>query len=115
VEIRRMEAGGQPRQKVERLSQPMAEHRPVIPAMWGSTNRRIVFQASTGIKQDPSSKKKKNNQHKKGWRGVTQVVEYLPSKWEVLSSIYSIIKKSIILQAYKKKKLHCLLFSTLTG
>jgi hypothetical protein len=29
---------------------------PVIPATWGSTNRKIAVQAGLGIKQDPLSK-----------------------------------------------------------
>jgi hypothetical protein len=45
-----MEVGGQPRQKVhETASQSMA----VIPAMRGSTDRRIMDQAGLGIKWDP--------------------------------------------------------------
>jgi hypothetical protein len=37
---------------------------PVIPAIQGGTNRKIVVQAGLGIKAKPCIK---NEQHKKGW------------------------------------------------
>jgi hypothetical protein len=46
---------------------------PVIPAIWGSINRRISIQVSLGIKQDTTSKITKA----KGAGGVAQVVECL--------------------------------------
>jgi hypothetical protein len=48
----------------------------VIPAIWGSTKRRIVIQVNLGIKQDPISK----ITNVKRTDEVAQVVEHLPRK-----------------------------------
>jgi hypothetical protein len=53
-----------------------------MPAMTGNTNRRISVQACLGIKRDPISKV--INMKRAG--RVAQVIEYLPSKCEALSS-----------------------------
>jgi hypothetical protein len=58
--------------------------------MWGSTNRRVSVQASTGIKQGPNSKKV---------GGVSQVVEYLPSKSKGLNSTPTILLELLSLLA----------------
>jgi hypothetical protein len=50
------------------------------PATQGSTNRRIMVQASSGIKQDPISK----TTIKRGWQGASR--SSMPSKCEALSS-----------------------------
>jgi hypothetical protein len=51
-------------------------HMPVI--TWGSTNKRILVQASLGVKQDLISK----TVNSKRAGGAAQVVEYLPWKCE---------------------------------
>jgi hypothetical protein len=53
-------------------------HVPVIPAMLGSTDKRITVQASPGINQDPISKITNVEE--------AQVVEYLPRQHEALNS-----------------------------
>jgi hypothetical protein len=52
-----------------------------FPTMWGSTNRRIMVQASLGIKTDLISKM--TDTQRVGC--MAQVVEHLPSKHEALS------------------------------
>jgi hypothetical protein len=61
---------------------------PVIPVTQGSTNRRIVVQASLGIQGDPILK---ITNTKKAGREV-QLAGYLPSKHEGLSSTSSTTK-----------------------
>jgi hypothetical protein len=55
---------------------------PVTLAKQGSTNRRLAVQVGPGIKQDPISK----IASAKRTGRVAQVVAYLPSKRETLSS-----------------------------
>jgi hypothetical protein len=61
---------------------------PFIPAIQGSTNRRIIIQVSLGIKQDPTSKIANMKRAGK----VAQEVEQLSSKCKALTSILSIAK-----------------------
>jgi hypothetical protein len=61
---------------------------PDIEVRQGSTNRRIEIQDSPGIKQDNISKI-----NEKSTSGVAQVVEYLPSKGEALSSTPNMARK----------------------
>jgi hypothetical protein len=56
---------------------------PVIPATQGSTYRKIVVQDSLGIKQNPVPKVTNAKQTGR----VAQMVECLPSKCKVLSSV----------------------------
>jgi hypothetical protein len=49
-------------------------HTPVLPTTWGNTNRRIVFQAGSGIKRDSTSK---TTQARRAG-AVAQVVDRLP-------------------------------------
>jgi hypothetical protein len=62
---------------------------PVIPAICGSTNRKILAQAALCIKQDPISKI--TNVKRAG--GGASVVLHLSSKGEALSSTSSTVKK----------------------
>jgi hypothetical protein len=61
---------------------------PIFTAIQGSINRKVVVQASSGIKQDPVSKIP--NTKRPG--GVTQAVQCLSSKCKSLSSALSIDK-----------------------
>jgi hypothetical protein len=69
VEIRRIRVGGQPQQKVHKIpSQPMngvVVCVPVIPAIQGSTNRKILVQTSLGLKRGLISRV---TNAKKGWQ-----------------------------------------------
>jgi hypothetical protein len=58
--------------------------------MQGCTNKRIVVQASPGIKQDLISKITRAKRVK----SIAQVVEHLPSKHEAPSSNPSIVKEN---------------------
>jgi hypothetical protein len=64
---------------------------PVISALQGNPNKRVIVQASLGIKGDPISKI--TNTRRAGF--VAQVVEPLPSKHETLSSTSSTKKKKV--------------------
>jgi hypothetical protein len=66
------------------------------PARVGGTNRRIMVQASPGIKEDPISK----ISHTRRTGRVAQVVEGLPSKHKAQS-----LNPSTINQKKKKKRL----------
>jgi hypothetical protein len=73
----------------------------------GNINRRVVVQASPGMKQDPISK----ITNPKGAGGVTHMVEHLPSKYEALSSILALLKRKK--KSFRKKQQK--IFGTRTG
>jgi hypothetical protein len=66
-------------------------HVPVVPAVHGSPNKRIVVQSSPGINVRPCLKNNQNN-NKKSWRRAP-VIEHLPSKHKVLSLKTMVLQK----------------------
>jgi hypothetical protein len=87
AKIWRIMVPGQPRQK--NLQNPISTeknwarwHMPVILAMARSINRRTEVQASLGKKRDPIS----NTTRAKSTGGMTQTVDYLPSKCKTFST-----------------------------
>jgi hypothetical protein len=70
---------------------------PVILAILRSIDRKVIVQASPGIKQEIS----KITKAKRG-AGVVEVLEYLCNKYEALSSTLSTVKK--IKKERKKKR-----------
>jgi hypothetical protein len=85
VEIKRIEVQGQFRQ--EKFTRPHLNQwvgevtQSVIPAMRGSTNRRILVQAGLGTKQGSISKSVNIEMA----RGVVQAVQHPPGKYEALN------------------------------
>jgi hypothetical protein len=75
---------------------------PVIPAIWGNTNRKMAVQAHLDIKRDRTSKITKA----KRASGVAQVIEHLHSKHKALNSTPSTTKKKGTLMTQQQKDKH---------
>jgi hypothetical protein len=72
----------------------------------GNTNRRTVVQASLGIKGDLILRISRFFT-KKGWGGMTQVEECLPSKLEALSST-SVLPKNNNKNYFRRQRMKML-------